>query len=879
LGDLAPANLVMSNLPDGQFVFSEASGDEVAQLNEMFTIDSSGTGFSGILQGCFRLEYDDAVGGTSNPETDFTTVVGLNYDNLRLEADTLAGFIYNNNTPYQPATQTIRLVIRTGTFTFPRNSFSTNYLSTLDNIPPELISARTLDPTHIEVTFDEQLTVPGNNGDAIDNWSLTSQGGTDYSVTAISNLGATTTTFTLTITPALNRSQRPLLNFAQQTDYQDLQGNPAATVNNLQAADGIPPGNIALFLGDDNNPFSVDDFIGALPIALIAHVDDGIASSDSALDGVLFQGSDNGSSWTNIGIATDEEIWGLGGDSAKYSITWDASLTTRQFKMIRAIAFDGGPNGVLGMNDLFEPGIDNSTTSNTIGEAADGNVISGLNKNFKDTYRFVISSVNPATIQAGTGDERSEITLAVQDNYGNLTNTTGVSNILRFSESSTSTESWWDAPTGGSAQPDYIEVNVSSTTTSASVWYSNTASGGPNTLALTEPAGNLNAITVNANGETISVTASGATRLLAALPGQAFQNGVGITGSPTSQIAGASFNMNLYIVDDGNNLALETSDRQIDFVSNASPAPDGTSPNINDQNSDNWTGIYIHFTDGVSDNIPVALYNAESGITFTANGGGLTGVQSSSISVDPGALGNFLFVMSSPQTDGFPVTGTNRVTARDNYNNIKTDFNASADNVTISGVQSGGGGFATLSGLSGGNILNQAGDFINGVADLTEDGLNIDVSQTGDYVFTAQTAGGATGSTGTINISTRLVTVSAPNTDADATIDASSSNTDLFLSASISGEEDPGLGDDFQINLAVNNTGVPGTYDLTEATGDLAVSGGTLSATIPAEALRQASGSRYLFWWIENMSTNPNATNIVGTPNRDTPRRLVINPT
>ncbi|MEJ2636148.1 MAG: hypothetical protein P8184_12760, partial [Calditrichia bacterium] len=260
-GDLTPTNFAMLDLSDDQFAFSEFSGDHVVQLNERLDIDSSGTGFTGNLLACYRLEYADAVGGGVDSLTNFNqdAIQALDPTSLHFDGGMLTGYTNSTETPYAPATESIRLAIQYGTLAFGNTAVSIDYISTLDNIPPQLISARTIDPTHIEVTFDEQLTVPAVNGDAIDNWSLTSQGGTNYSVNAVSNLGETVISCTLNVTPALNRSQRPLLNFTQQTDYQDLQGNAAATVSNLQATDGIPPGNVVLFLGDDNNPLSIDD--------------------------------------------------------------------------------------------------------------------------------------------------------------------------------------------------------------------------------------------------------------------------------------------------------------------------------------------------------------------------------------------------------------------------------------------------------------------------------------------------------------------------------------------------------------------------------------------------------------------------------------------
>ncbi len=110
------------------------------------------------------------------------------------------------------------------------------------------------------------------------------------------------------------------------------------------------------------------------------------------------------------------------------------------------------------------------------------------------------------------------------------------------------------------------------------------------------------------------------------------------------------------------------------------------------------------------------------------------------MTVSPGALSKFAFVLAGSQNNGAPFTGTNTLTAEDAYGNAVTDFAASGDHVTITANSPLSG---TVSGLGSGlnNILNQAGDFTNGVANLTALGMKYTgVAATGTFTATSATA-------------------------------------------------------------------------------------------------------------------------------------------
>jgi Fibronectin type III domain len=138
--------------------------------------------------------------------------------------------------------------------------------------------------------------------------------------------------------------------------------------------------------------------------------------------------------------------------------------------------------------------------------------------------------------------------------------------------------------------------------------------------------------------------------------------------------------------------------------------------------------------------------NATTG-TFLATSGTKTGT-SGSVVVNPGALASFTFAAASPQTDGVGFTGTNTLTAKDGSGNTITGFDASANNVTITPVSPLTG---AVSGLHGSNVLNLAGDFSSGVANLTSLGMTYTGNAT-TGTFKATSATAKTGTSGSVTI-------------------------------------------------------------------------------------------------------------------------------
>ncbi|MHA8062350.1 hypothetical protein PQG22_13870, partial [Aquirufa beregesia] len=210
-----------------------------------------------------------------------------------------------------------------------------------------------------------------------------------------------------------------------------------------------------------------------------------------------------------------------------------------------------------------------------------------------------------------------------------------------------------------------------------------------------------------------------------------------VTGSST-QTAGGAQTVTVTAQDaNSNTVTTYTGAKNITFSGAlASPSP-ATTPTVAGTNF--GTATSLTFTAGVATGSMV-LYKAEAA-TISATDGTIlsTGGNRLSVTVSPAGLDKFAVSLTSPQTNGIAFTGTNTITAQDAYGNTVTSFNAATDNITATGTLSG-----VISGLSGGNVMNSAGDFVNGVANVTGQLTFTGAIGTGSAIFTS--VSGKTGS-------------------------------------------------------------------------------------------------------------------------------------
>ena len=232
-----------------------------------------------------------------------------------------------------------------------------------------------------------------------------------------------------------------------------------------------------------------------------------------------------------------------------------------------------------------------------------------------------------------------------------------------------------------------------------------------------------------------------------------------ITGTPT-QIAGGSQSLTITAQDvSGNTATSYVGDKSLTFGGALPSTNPVTQPTVSDKigaAKDFGTATTITFALGVAtatggNNGVLKLYKAE-GALITATQGTITTPAPFAVLVSAGSLGKLVLQLTTGQTSGVAFTGTNTITAQDDYGNVVTDFSAVADNVTVV-PNSPLIGRVTGLGSAGDSVLNQAGDFVTGVANVTGKMKYTGTAATG--TFTAATA-----TTGRIGMS-NSVTVSA----------------------------------------------------------------------------------------------------------------------
>jgi hypothetical protein len=844
------------------------NNDGIAQNSEVLTISGTGWGTSTLLA-VVQLEFTDAAGTISNGQQSFAASTAT------ISGGVLSGTVTTTST-YNTGTQSIKAQVVTNIFEIGYS----NVLLVPDITPPKLTLAYATYLDTIQLVFDEPVSEVGN---ALNNITFGGTVGTSLTPGDLYPVGSQpTTTWNISLVGGGILSNRAVgdvtvaYNHTSDGDSLiDAAGNEVETTSPILVVhDSIPPAPPTLRDQTNSVSLSVSNFIGNSTYELFARVLDG-AISDASLDGVVFEGSNDSTQWTALG--TDTSITASGND-ADFSIIWDVSVSGNRYRILRARAFDGA--GANGMNNALDTD-DNVTSSPVVGK-----IFSAFNNNFRDNYRALIISVNPGTITASTGSDRSQITIQIQNNYGIAVNNSPTNLSFKFKELTTETDAWWRFATGGSVNPDSINLIVSQGSTGGSVWYSNPAAGGPNTLELTEPAGNFvdKGGVVTANGETITVTTGTASKIWVQLPGQTFVSGTGVTGTPDDSTTRDTLVVGLFVTDNANNLVAFNESRDLEFETTAINAPDATQPSVNSTpiSSSSATTISVTFVSG-ADSVNVHFPAAQTGVTLTVNDttatDTLVGVTSSGVNILHGPLQDFAFVMATPQRDGLPVTGVNTLAARDEYQNPVTSFNAATNNVTV--TKNTGPGTTTITGLGSAdnNVLNQVGDFVNGVADLTAQGMTIDVSINGNYtlIATSSAAPARTGISNTFAVN-RVVTVSNPNTPYRANMDTTGTAENFSLSATLTGGEDPGVGDDFRIRWGFNSTGIFGSYFLVRQSPDLDPGATIFTNVLTPEIKNLGAPADYMYWWVENISTNPNATILQGDPVAASPRRLILNP-
>ena len=410
-GDLSPfSNQMITGAGDfpsieaGNFSFTEAGGDNIADLNERFDIVTPNIGWTPDVFLCFRREYSTGD-GSGTP----IASVSLPIADLEIVGIQLQGFVNNGSTAYNTLTQTMRLDVMDGTFLF---GTSTNYFRTFaDVIPPNLASAYATDLNTIRLVFDEEVNEIG----ALDASYKFDFGGTVTGVTAssISPVGSQPTdTWDLTISGLTNRDVGDL---TIRYDSTNTSPSPPDTGVLEDAAGNEVKGN------SFGSYITVQDSISPATPVLTAPIDSAYfeggtvdwsataesGSQDPSISFLELQGSNNGSNWVNTGSQDTD----TGDENYSGSFTLG---TQYAYYRVRAVDDQG--------NESF----------------------SGSTINYQNAHHISITS-SPISEPVGTFED--QVTFQVRDAYGNAENVTQTFPLSMVA--GTGTGSFRLTPTGG----------------------------------------------------------------------------------------------------------------------------------------------------------------------------------------------------------------------------------------------------------------------------------------------------------------------------------------------------------------------------------------------------------------------------------------------
>jgi hypothetical protein len=534
-----------------------------------------------------------------------------------------------------------------------------------DTTSPTFVLAGTYAETLTTIRLQTSETAFETGGDCGGNFEVTGGGisGTIFG----SSLSGSGTVWTLTLASALpDRGWQGNIAYDRENsanEFEDASNNEVVGLHNVTSnTEHIDPVAPSM-----STPDSDADLTGS-SLSWTGTADNG--TTDPSLANVGLQGSNDGSSWSAV-LNTDSNT----SDTA-YSGSWTIGT---QYAYYRLLATDSEGN----------------TAS------------SGASINYQDLQRILLSG----TVDEEPATYEDVITANLTDAYGNAESSTKTLSLTKISGAGTVT---FRKTPGGSNITSLDIISGSSTT-----FYMASSEVGTHVIRVNNAA-------LIEDDLSCTISSGAATKLLVKLPGQSFTDGVGISGSPSAQTAGSSFNFNLIIVDVSNYQVDETGGRTVNFASTAANSPDADAPLLDGVTAGSWTARSVTFTSGESAAISATFYDTDAAtITVTDPDGvpALTGTASSSITTAAATADHLTFSIDASSSEStLDWGGTNTVTVLDRYGNTDSDFNASSNNVTVSSDT------GTLDIASRGDaILDLGGDFSAGQANLTSLGINLTV--------------------------------------------------------------------------------------------------------------------------------------------------------
>ncbi|WP_205753045.1 Ig-like domain-containing protein [Aquirufa beregesia] len=466
----------------------------------------------------------------------------------------------------------------------------------------------------------------------------------------------------------------------------------------------------------------------------------------------------SGSITLNSGAATKLIITGSGSQVAGASQT--ITITAKDASGNTATTYSGAKSITFsGANASSSPATSPTVASTDLGTATSLTFSNGVATATLALYRAESATVavSDGSLVA-TGLDRLSITVGESSLSKFALNFSSPQNSgVAFTSTNTITaqDAYGNTVTGFSAATNNVTVTSSLTGSITGLSGTNKLSGAgdfvngvanvANTLIFTGNTGNgtftATATTGGATGSSlVTIGAGSATKLI-------------ITGSG-SQVAGASQTITITAKDaSGNTATTYSGAKSITFSgANASSSP-VTNPTV--ASTDLGTATSLTFSNGVA-SASLSLFQVESAMIAATDGSIVAaGSDRLSVSVSAGSFSKMTVSLTSPQVSGTAFSGSNSLTALDAYGNTVTSFDASSNNITVSTSLSG-----AITGLSGTNKLSSAGDFSNGVANLTSLGLKYTGAVgSGTFVFTPTFGGSTTSSNVSFNpgVSSRLL--------------------------------------------------------------------------------------------------------------------------
>ncbi len=509
-------------IDDNNTYGSTGNSDGLADNNE--DIDLEGTGWTGSLQYVYQREYSTVDGSGAAVVSTSLPIGNASIDG----SGNLAGYVTTTST-YDVSTKSISMHVYNDVL----ENTESNYMVTPENVHPNMISAVATSLTTIQVKFDELVQESG--GDAGAKFVLTNAGGVTVTAADPAGGGTLDTLWNLTLSGNLPDRAATGVTIAYDSTItaggklQDAAGNQVnSTSPALNVTDNIAPAQPTL-----TNPTNTT--IMTTSVALKATADD--QATDPSIAGVTFQGSNDGSTWTDLG--TDNNV-----TDTQYSYLYTFGT---KWAYYRAVAVDTSGASTA------------STASNNLSDA------------HRIEFTDSVTALNPNT--------RGRFRVTIQNNYAD--SVTYGSNLAISLTSSSSTGTFYDASTGGSA---ITQVTINAGSYSAAFWYEDSSPGITATLTATETASNLDDPT-----DAVDV----------AINNYAVDHFAVKTANNQTETAGTAFDIIIEAHDASHNIVTSyTGDHTLTWSSNATASPDGTSPVIPSNGTYTFSSGTVTVTNG-----------------------------------------------------------------------------------------------------------------------------------------------------------------------------------------------------------------------------------------------------------------------------------------